>query len=172
MPIDVVCEECGHELAVSGEMAGRKGRCPECDAVISIPAPSGEGRTPRGGAFTPIPRDRPSAPSGGLVAMANLLTVLAVASLLACAYIGVYTGVTAFKGAESFHGAFGLFEDSKEAVESNSALMGVAFCMGGLLTGFLSFLILLATAQAVKMFLSLERSLREISWQLTDAPRD
>ena len=44
--------------------------------------------------------------------------------------------------------------------------------MGGLLTGFLSFLILLATAQAVKMFLSLERSLREISWQLTDAPRD
>ncbi|MEN8148894.1 MAG: hypothetical protein ABFS86_03670 [Planctomycetota bacterium] len=170
MPIDVVCEECGHELAVSGEMAGRKGRCPECDGVISIPGD--EARAPRGGAFTPIPRERPAAPSGGLVAMANLVTVLAVASLLLCAYVGVYTGVTAFKGAESFHGAFGLFSDCQAAVEANSTLMGVAFCLGGLLAGFLSFVILLATAQAVRMFLSLERSLREIAWQLTDAPRD
>jgi len=174
MPIDVVCTECGHELAVSDEMEGRMGRCPECDAVISIPAESS--KPPRGGAFTPVPRNRPPAPSGGMIAMANFLSFLAVAALLCFAYIGVYTGVTAFKGPESFGGPFGLFQpspsevglssDSPSLVESSPAIVGAAFCIGGLLVGFLSFFILLATSQAVKMFVSLEHSLREIAAQL------
>ena len=166
MPIDVVCTECGHELAVSDEMEGRKGRCPECDAVISIPAVSE--KPTRSGAFTEVPRSRVPAPSGGLIAMANILSFLAVLCLLAFAYLGVYTGVTAFKGPESFGGPFGLFADYESAVEASPAIVGVAFCIGGLLVGFISFLILLATSQAVKMFVSLERSLREIAAQLSE----
>jgi hypothetical protein len=170
MPIAVVCEECGHELTVSDSMGGRKGRCPECDAVLSIPAEGG--KTPKGGAFTPLPGHRPPAPAGGLLAMANLISVLAVISLLTFAFIGVYTGVTAFKGPESFHGPFNLFSDWKTAVETNRALVGAGFCVGGLLVGFLCFLILLATSQAVKMFVSLERSLKEIAIRLGQDTRD
>ena len=166
MPIEVVCTECGHELAVSEEMEGRKGRCPECDAVIAIP--SDGGKPPRGGAFTAVARSRPPAPSGGLIAMANILSFLAVICLLAFAYVGVYTGVTAFKGPEAFGGPFGLFADYESAVETSPAIVGVAFCVGGLLVGFISFLILLATSQAVKMFVSLERSMREISAHLSE----
>jgi len=40
--IKLLCPKCGRKLHVGDEMAGRKGRCPQCRAVISIP-PADEG---------------------------------------------------------------------------------------------------------------------------------
>jgi hypothetical protein len=172
MPIDVQCEECGHELSVSDSMAGRMGRCPECDTVIEIPAGEGKPPAPRGGAFTAIPRSLAPSPTGGLTALSNLLSVLAVISLLGFAYIGVYTGVTAFKGAEAFGGPFGLFESDgyADAAEDSPTVVGIAFCLGGVIVGVVCYLLLLGTAQATKLFVSLERSMKDLATRLADQP--
>jgi hypothetical protein len=41
MPISVTCD-CGKILKVKEELAGRKGRCPACQAVLTIPRPDSE----------------------------------------------------------------------------------------------------------------------------------
>ena len=38
MPISVTCPECAFRFHVDEAFAGRPGRCPECDAVIQVPA--------------------------------------------------------------------------------------------------------------------------------------
>lgn len=174
MPIDVQCEECGHELTVSDSMAGRMGRCPECDHVIEIPAGEKKAAKARGGAFTPVPRHLVPSATGGLMALSNLLSVLAVITLLGFAYIGVYTGVTAFKGPESFGGPFGFFESDtyREAAADSPVMLGVAFCFGGLVLGGVSYLILLGTAQATRLFMSLERSMKDIATRLADSAEE
>jgi Zn-dependent protease with chaperone function/DNA-directed RNA polymerase subunit RPC12/RpoP len=42
----VHCSECGMQLQVSAASAGRKGRCPRCQAVMPIPAAAGATRAP------------------------------------------------------------------------------------------------------------------------------
>jgi len=37
MAIRVICDECGREINVKDEFAGRKGKCPSCGAVIQVP---------------------------------------------------------------------------------------------------------------------------------------
>jgi phage FluMu protein Com len=40
MPIKIKCK-CGKVLAVPDSMAGKKGRCPACKVILSIPAAKG-----------------------------------------------------------------------------------------------------------------------------------
>src|SRR3954468_11514150 len=38
VPIAVECAHCGKQLKVKDELAGKKGKCPQCQKVIQIPA--------------------------------------------------------------------------------------------------------------------------------------
>jgi DNA-directed RNA polymerase subunit RPC12/RpoP len=38
--IEIKCLQCGKSFKVKGEFAGKKGKCPVCGKVISIPDPS------------------------------------------------------------------------------------------------------------------------------------
>lgn len=40
MPISLSCPGCGKKLKVSDRLAGKKGRCPECQGVLLIPTPA------------------------------------------------------------------------------------------------------------------------------------
>ena len=40
MAIPVRCAECGAEFRAKDEHAGRRGKCPKCQAVIQVPGPS------------------------------------------------------------------------------------------------------------------------------------
>ena len=42
MPISMSCSGCGRSFQLKDEMAGRKVRCPECEAVQVVPAPGKE----------------------------------------------------------------------------------------------------------------------------------
>ena len=37
MAIKVTCQQCGKVLRVRDELVGRRGRCPGCGAVITVP---------------------------------------------------------------------------------------------------------------------------------------
>ena len=167
MPIGVTCE-CGHEITVADSMEGKKGRCPKCDAVLTIPARAARKR--RGGAFTKPPRDRAPTPHGGIAAFAVVLSVLGLVSLLAFASVGVYTGVTAFRGPDAFHGPFGLFRDYAASAREHPTWVGLGFIFGGLLVGGFSAIVLSAVGQCLRLFVSLERSLERIADRLTDEP--
>jgi predicted lipid-binding transport protein (Tim44 family) len=39
MPIDATCPTCGRELYLKDELAGRQIRCPQCQGVLTVPAP-------------------------------------------------------------------------------------------------------------------------------------
>ncbi len=39
-PIEVKCWECGKAIKVKAQFAGKKGKCPVCGKVISIPDPN------------------------------------------------------------------------------------------------------------------------------------
>ena len=41
------CQNCGKEIRVPGVYAGKKGRCPECKTVITVPGPRVEGSSPK-----------------------------------------------------------------------------------------------------------------------------
>jgi len=41
VPIAVVCPQCGKQMQVNAELAGRKGKCPQCQAVFVVAAPKG-----------------------------------------------------------------------------------------------------------------------------------
>ena len=43
MTIAVTCEECGKVLKVADSMAGKKGKCPQCKSVLSVPQIEAEG---------------------------------------------------------------------------------------------------------------------------------
>ena len=42
-PIEVKCWDCGKSIKVKPEFAGKKGKCPVCGKVISIPDPKEQG---------------------------------------------------------------------------------------------------------------------------------
>lgn len=163
MPILVKCD-CGHEITVADSMQGRKGRCPQCDAVLTIPGPPE--KRPRRGAFVRPPRQSPGRSRGSLSLLATGLTVLGLLSLLAFAAIGVYTGVTAFRGAHSFHGPFGLFSGAAPMAKAHPIPVGVAFILGGFVVGGFAAVVLAAVGQCLKLFLSLEQSLSDIADRL------
>ncbi|MHC4469360.1 MAG: FmdB family zinc ribbon protein [Planctomycetota bacterium] len=159
MPILVRCESCGHEITVSDSMEGKRGRCPKCDGVVKIPRKGG-GRSGR----TPKARNRYTPPYGALAAFATFLNFLALAGFLCLAFIGVYTGVTALvHGPDGFYGPLGLFREYAEADIAHPTIVGLAFIVGGLAMGSLHFLFVSAAAQVLRLFISVERSLVEVS---------
>jgi hypothetical protein len=59
MPIDIICESCGKKLRVGDSHAGKRGKCPNCDGIIQIPAVSAEQwfvQLPDGQQYGPISR--------------------------------------------------------------------------------------------------------------------
>ena len=40
MPIRIVCASCQHAFKVAEEAAGRRGKCPKCRAIVTVPAPA------------------------------------------------------------------------------------------------------------------------------------
>lgn len=162
MPIPVKCE-CGHEISVADSMEGRKGRCPECDAVLEVPATGDRSVRSRGGAFTPLPRSDEEAGYRSLSLFASVLSLLSVVALLGFAFVGVFTGFTAFKGGGSFRGPLGLFEDCAPAAREQPMLVGIGFIVGGLVVGGLAALVLAATSQCFRLFISLDKSLKTLA---------
>src|SRR4051812_1500809 len=71
MPIDVVCPGCHHLYRVGDHMAGKKVRCKECSAAITVPSTSAPAEEDEGllsnlsalGAPPPSPSE--SAPASG-----------------------------------------------------------------------------------------------------------
>jgi hypothetical protein len=98
MPIPVICPGCKASFQVSDKFAGKKGPCPKCKAIITIPelapeivihAPKPEGPTDSTGrpVFTPILREETALSQTAIFAIvAAVLTVL-----LACVIIGLAT---------------------------------------------------------------------------------
>jgi ribosomal protein S27E len=160
MPIPVKCGSCDHEITVSDAMAGKKGRCPECDAILSIPSPKG-GTKRRKAPRTATPA--PAATYGKLSFLGGMMSFLGLVSLLGLAGSGVFTGVSAIRFPESFVCPLGLFDSLSGAVASQPILMGLGFAVGGILLGALFFLVLNAAGQAFLVLISIERSLREIA---------
>jgi hypothetical protein len=69
MPIRLRCETCGKGLIVRDELAGRKGRCPECNGVIEVPDAAGrrsESEAPAAPTVPKTPKGRDSASLAGL----------------------------------------------------------------------------------------------------------
>ena len=61
MPISVTCPECKHTLKVKDELAGKRGKCPKCQATIAIPAATPPAKP---AAAAPIPSPpKPSVPA-------------------------------------------------------------------------------------------------------------
>lgn len=164
MPILVSCD-CGHEITVADKMEGKKGRCPKCDAIVTIPARL-TSRPRRGGAFARVPRENTGPAHGSLSGLAAFLSISAWVLFLAFAFIGVYSAVTALMGPEEFHGPMGFFSEYADQVADSPSLMAVAFAAGGIVVGALVFLVLSATAQSLRLFISLERSLADITRSL------
>ena len=42
MPISISCE-CGKRMAVREDLTGKRVRCPECNAVVTVPEPEANG---------------------------------------------------------------------------------------------------------------------------------
>jgi hypothetical protein len=43
-PICFACPGCGHGLKVKAELAGKKGKCPQCGQAVLVPGPAGSGQ--------------------------------------------------------------------------------------------------------------------------------
>lgn len=41
MPINFLCEQCGRQLRVGDDAAGKQAKCPQCGAVQDVPGPAG-----------------------------------------------------------------------------------------------------------------------------------
>lgn len=164
MPIAVKCGGCSHEMTVADSMAGKKGRCPECDAVLSIPGSSRRaGRSGAGGSAAMAPEKT----YGKLSFLSGMMSLLGLLSLLGFAGVGVYTGVVAIRFPESFVCPFGVFDCLAGTVAAQPILTGVGLAVGGILLGAFSFLVLNAAGQAFLVLISIERSLREIAGGLS-----
>ena len=60
MAIELTCPACGQTLKLKEEAAGKRGRCPKCQAVITVPAGSAAQSTEDHG---PRPEPAPPTPS-------------------------------------------------------------------------------------------------------------
>lgn len=56
MPIDLVCSGCQNKLRVGDQNAGKRVRCPKCQAVVEVPADAWYLKTPDGEDYGPVPR--------------------------------------------------------------------------------------------------------------------
>jgi hypothetical protein len=100
MPIPVICPGCKAQFQVSDKFAGKKGPCPKCKTVITIPeatpeivihAPKPEGPTDSTGrpVFTPILRQDVVYSQTAIIAVvAAVVTVLLVAVIMGLASHG------------------------------------------------------------------------------------
>jgi predicted Zn finger-like uncharacterized protein len=69
MPISVECPSCGSTFRVEEESAGKRGRCPSCKAMVTLPAASPIGPQARLDE-TALPRDAAAASDDGGYALA------------------------------------------------------------------------------------------------------
>ena len=53
MPITVTCPACQNTLKVKDEYAGKKGKCPKCQALMPIPGPAPASSSQIGGGKVP-----------------------------------------------------------------------------------------------------------------------
>jgi hypothetical protein len=144
-------------------MEGKRGKCPKCDAVVRIPR-KGSARAAR----TARGREKFPGAFGALAGFATFLNIFALAGFLFLAFIGVYTGVTALvHGTEGFYGPLGFFREYADADVAHPTLVGLGFIVGGVAVGALYFLFVSATAQVLRLFISVERSLIVICDQLS-----
>lgn len=49
MPIQFQCEKCGHALSVSSKLAGKSGKCPQCQAKLLVPTVRGDSSVAKNG---------------------------------------------------------------------------------------------------------------------------
>ena len=168
MPIAVKCGGCSHEMTVADSMAGKKGRCPECDAVLSIPGSTRSARRGGIGGSSESAQTSEMKSYGKLSFLSGMMSILGLISLLGFAGVGVYTGVVAVRFPGNFVCPFGVFDCLAASVAAQPILMGLAFAVGGLLFGSLCFLVLNAAGQAFLMFIAIEKSLRDIAQGLAD----
>ena len=146
-------------------MAGKRGRCPECNAILSIPGR--KKRLPKGGAYGKVRGDRRIQSYGWLSGVSFLLSVTAFLFFLVFLGLGVFSLVTAVQDPGAFHGPWGMLAGFADSVKAQPFLMGAAFLLGGLAAGCLSFVLLAAVAQMLRLFISLDRSLVNISERLS-----
>lgn len=45
-PIGIACTNCGKQLKVPGELAGKRVKCPQCSQALNVPNVVGEGIDP------------------------------------------------------------------------------------------------------------------------------
>jgi hypothetical protein len=165
MPIAVKCGGCGHEMTVADTMSGKKGRCPECDAVLSIPDSARRSSRRRDSGSDAASSD----PSyGKLSILAGSMAILGLLLLLGFAGVGVYTGVVAVRFPEDFVCPFGVFDCLAGAVAAQPILVGLAFGVGGILMGAFCFLVFNAVGQSFLVMMSIEKSLRSIAGGLAE----
>ncbi len=104
MAISVTCPKCAHTLKVKDELAGRRGKCPKCDATMPIPAAAtAAGPAPAQPATPSADDSRTNDPAtfhGQLqpptVSLARTLgtwLVLAVLLLLVLVYVAILAGL-------------------------------------------------------------------------------
>jgi len=71
MAIVVTCENCRETLKVADDMAGRRGKCPNCKQKINVPDPRHGWSPPGGGAMPPIGANAPATSIGQTVRCAG-----------------------------------------------------------------------------------------------------
>jgi len=75
MAIRLTCPECGKELSVRDELAGRRGKCPGCGGIITVPDAAGEEPALTAQPVTRRPRKSRLWPVAGALAMAAIAGV-------------------------------------------------------------------------------------------------
>ena len=164
MPIAVKCGGCSHEMTVADSMAGKKGRCPECDAVLSIPGSSKRAARSSSDESAAAGQEKTY---GKLSFLSGMMSLLGLFSLLGFAGVGVYTGVVAIRFPENFVCPFGVFDCLAGSVAAQPIVTGLGFAVGGILLGAFTFLVLNAAGQAFLVLISIEKSLRDIAGGLS-----
>jgi len=168
MVIRLNCE-CGYELRVADRMAGRRGRCPECDAVLLVPGESGDDvldDLPR--PSSPSSFDAGGAPRGPLRFLSRSLVVFGNASGLATAAFSVYVMVVVLRG-EPGQIPFGLFEDLRPRFMSSPTTSGILIGGIGLAFSFVPYFVFGGMGHVLRLFMSLDDGLRDLLDRLSDA---